>query len=251
MLFENDNTVGINDFSRSVEQYYSNLENKRHKPLSKEEERVLVIKAQNGDINARNKVIESNLRFVFNVAKKYRGRGVEIADLISVGNEGLIESLENFDLNRKVKFISYAVWKVRQNMSLLIKNRQNRWEKENSIDTLNGLPIPYVSDEENEECDDNNKWDISDADTNYIKLEETEEKKKVVNKLLFNLDDREKTIIKMFYGINEKEQPYTLEEISKQLSISTERVRQLKVKAIRDMRCNVFDVEDANFLFGK
>lgn len=250
MLFENDNVVGINDFTKSVEQYYSDLVNGRHKPLSREEERVLIIKAQNGDTYARNKVIEANLRFVFNIAKKYRGRGVEIADLISVGNEGLMESLDNFDVNRKVKFISYAVWKIRQNMALLIKSRQDKWESEDSIDAMGRVCKPYVSDEENEECYDN-KWDIMDTDASYIKLEETEQKNRVVKQLLYSLDDREKTVIQMFYGINEKEQPYTLEEISKTLSLSTERVRQLKVKAIRDLRCNVFDLEDADFLFEK
>jgi RNA polymerase primary sigma factor len=251
MLFENDNTVGVNDFSQSVEQYYSDLENNRHKPLSREEERELVAKAQDGDTNARNRVIEANLRFVFNVAKKYRGRGVDIADLISVGNEGLIEALDKFDLNRKVKFISYAVWKIRQNMARLIEKHNDRQNIEEDIDNVVGTCEQYYTEDEEKDDNQSNKWEISDCDTNYIKLEETEQKKKVVKQLLHKLDDREKTIITMFYGINEKEEAYTLNQIGKYLSLSPERIRQLKVKAIREMRGNAFDLEDADFLFGK
>lgn len=250
MLFENDNTVGINDFNRSVEQYYSDLVNNRHKPLSREEERELVTKAQSGDVKARNKIIESNLRFVFNMAKKYRGRGVDIADLISVGNEGLMEALDKFNLERKVKFISYAVWKIRQNMALLIKKRNDRSNVEDNIDDIM-TKCDLCDPEDDNEYNKDNKWEISDGDTNYIKLEDVEQKKKVVRQLLHKLDDREKTIITMFYGINEKEEPYTLDQISKRLSLSTERIRQLKVKAISNMRNEVFDLEDADFLFQK
>ena len=249
MFFQNDNNVGINDFSRSVEQYYHELSNSRRKPLSREEERIMIEKAQNGDITARNKVISSNLRFVFNIAKKYRGRGVDIEDLISVGNEGLIEALENFDLDRKVKFISYAVWKIRQNMSNLIEDTREREKFEVDADeSTNNVSSGRMYDEENEDASDG-AWDVCDTDPVFLNIEEREQKTSIVGVLLRGLEEREKKVIQMLYAINEEEKTYTLEEVGKELSLSTERVRQLKHKAINDMRYNVFDVDAADFMF--
>lgn len=249
MFFQNDNNVGINDFSRSVEQYYSELSDRRHRPLTREEERELIKKAQNGDLTARNAVIDSNLRFVFNIAKKYRGRGVDIEDLISVGNEGLMEALENFDLDRQVKFISYAVWKIRQNMSNLIQETKDRESVEMpNIYNDERSRQPYMYDEENEETNDGT-WDVCDSEPLFIKIEEKDQKNTVINILLNSLEEREKKVIQMLYAINEEEKNYTLEEVGKELSLSTERVRQLKYKAINDMRCNVFDVDAADFMF--
>lgn len=250
MFYEDDNIVGSNDFSESVENYFSDLTRNRHKPLTKEEERELIKRSQEGDMKARERILNANLRFVFQIAKKYRGRGADIADLISVGNEGLIESLENFDLNRKVKFISYAVWKIRQNMSQLIKEEQSRCNSEDSMECLMTPQIPFIEDEENCQTHDL-EWDIEDSSPSFIKTEEKEQQKAVVVELLSTLDNREKKVIEMFYGINANERNYSLEEISKEMSLSTERVRQLKVKAIKDMRYNAFDLECADYIFNK
>ena len=107
-----DREVGLNDFSDSVKTYYQEL--KRHKPLPRDVERELIVKAKAGDIEARNKILTANLRIVFNIAKKYRGHGVDLSDLISEGNDGMIKAIEKFDLSQNVKFFSYAVWWVRQ-----------------------------------------------------------------------------------------------------------------------------------------
>lgn len=248
MFTKEDNVVGINDFTDSGELYYKSLE--RHKPLSREEERDLLIKAQNGDIKSRNKILESNLRFVYSIAKKYRGRGVDISDLISAGNEGMIYALERFDINRNVKFFSYAVWKIRQNMQLLVKEYEDKDKVEIAIEEF--ANDDFIEDYQVTDYDEdvsNNKWDIEDADAIFLKNEDKEQKSLVVNALLKTLSEREKVVIKMFFGINEEEHNYSLEEISKTLQLSTERVRQIKLKAIQDMRCSVFDVEAADFLF--
>ncbi len=86
----------------------------QHPLLSPEEEKELAIKAKEGDKEALKKLIEGNLRFVVNVAKNFMGWGVPLTDLIAAGNLGLIEAAKRFDPEREVKFISYAVWWIRQ-----------------------------------------------------------------------------------------------------------------------------------------
>ena len=111
----------VNDFNEAVVNYYESL--KKCKPVSREEERRLVKLAKQGDILAKNKILESNLRFVFNVAKNYRGCGISINELISEGNMGLIKAIDKFDESKDVKFISYAVWWIRQGIQAYIKTK--------------------------------------------------------------------------------------------------------------------------------
>ena len=82
--------------------------------LSQEEETELALKAQKGDVAAKNKIINANLRFVVNVAKKYQNHGLDLEDLISEGNIGLMTAIEKFDVSKGYHFISYAVWWIRQ-----------------------------------------------------------------------------------------------------------------------------------------
>ena len=86
----------------------------RYPLLSKEEEQIIAQAAAQGDITARNKLVNGNLRFVVNIAKKFQGQGLSLADLISEGNMGLITAAERFDTSRGCRFISYAVWWIRQ-----------------------------------------------------------------------------------------------------------------------------------------
>lgn len=90
--------------------------------LTPEEEKTLGIRIQSGDEEALWRLVEANLRFVVKVAKRYRGYGVSLQDLINEGNLGLIEAAKRFDPSRKVKFISYAVWWIRQMMLTAISN---------------------------------------------------------------------------------------------------------------------------------
>ena len=111
-----------------LKSYYASL--KKCKPISKEEEFDLLKKAKNGDTEATNKIVESNLRFVWSVAKCYSNQGVPLLDLISEGNMGLFKALEKYDLDSGIKFITYAVYWVRLYIYNLItdKNKKNNTE---------------------------------------------------------------------------------------------------------------------------
>lgn len=96
----------------SVQRYLKEL--RKYPPMSREEEEETLRQARKGNQKAVDRIITSNLRFVVSVALEYQGRGVPLADLIAEGNMGLMEALTRFDENRGYKFISYAVWWIRQ-----------------------------------------------------------------------------------------------------------------------------------------
>jgi len=100
--------------SLSLEKYFREIE--KIKLLSSEEEVQLAALIQNGDKEAMDRLVKANLRFVVSVAKKYQGQGLPLSDLINEGNIGLIRAAECFDASRGFKFISYAIWQVRQSI---------------------------------------------------------------------------------------------------------------------------------------
>ena len=247
---EIDREVGLNDFSDSAKTYYQDL--KRHKPLPRDVERELMVKAKAGDIEARNKILTANLRFVFNIAKKYRGHGVDLSDLISEGNNGMIKAIEKFDLSQNVKFFSYAVWWIRQRMSSAILKHQEKEMIETDFDGAfsddNGHTDNIYANDDGEINDSG--FDVMGENGDELELnEEAQQKHFIVEKVLAKLDDRERLIIEKYFGIENDDNGQNLEEISKDLHITTERVRQLKVKAINEMRAEVFNLKEAEFLF--
>lgn len=104
-LYDGESTVSLyfNDITTS-------------KPLSREEEVALAARIETGDMEARDQLVQANLRFVVDVARRYQNRGLALADLISAGNLGLITAAERFDGTKGYKFISYAVWWIRQSI---------------------------------------------------------------------------------------------------------------------------------------
>ncbi len=105
----------------SLEYYFKNIE---HLPtLTREEELELIKKAQQGDREAVEKLLYANLRYVVAIAKKYRDRGVPLADLINEGNMGLLRAIKRFDLSKNVRFMSYAIWWVKQAILNAISNQ--------------------------------------------------------------------------------------------------------------------------------
>lgn len=235
----------VNDFSTTVKTYYNEL--KRYKPISREKEKELLIKAKDGDLKAQNEILTSNLRFVFNIASRYKGNGAAISDLISEGNLGLVKAIQKFDTSKDVKFISYAVWWIRNAMQEFIKKRQANLNIEKEEEILNkplfskGIP------------DSEDEW-IERRDV-VLSDEEDEEKRelhknqrKVIDTLMSKLCGREKVIIEKYYGIYGSKSK-NLEELGKELGITKERVRQIKEQGLKKLRSEILLIEGADFIF--
>lgn len=221
----------VNDFNETVLTYYKEL--RKYKPLSFAEERRLIHQYRNGNERARNKILEAHLKFVFDVAKKYSGRGLAMQDLISEGNMGLIKAFEKFDESKGVKFISYAVWWIRQSISEAIE--KNGLIKTTSIEELPGdchfcdRGIPDVE-------DDDGDYTMQFSDETDVELDDMEtEQKHTVSVLMEKLSDREKDVIELYYGLNGKK-VLTLFEIGVKYGITSERVRQIKRQGFRKLR---------------
>ncbi|HIZ15221.1 MAG TPA: RNA polymerase sigma factor RpoD/SigA [Candidatus Tidjanibacter faecipullorum] len=243
--------------------------------ITVEEEVELAQRIKKGDQEALEKLTKANLRFVVSVAKQYQNQGLSLPDLINEGNLGLIKAAEKFDETRGFKFISYAVWWIRQSIlqalaeqSRIVRlplnqvgslNKINkafaRFEQENERtpspeELANVLDIPkekvsdtlrvsgrHVSvDAPFSDGEDNNLLDVlvntdsPNADRGLINESLSTE----VERALATLTDRERDIIRYFFGIGCPEM--TLEEIGEKFGLTRERVRQIKEKAIRRLR---------------
>ncbi len=243
--------------------------------ITVEEEVELAQRIKKGDQEALEKLTKANLRFVVSVAKQYQNQGLSLPDLINEGNLGLIKAAEKFDETRGFKFISYAVWWIRQSIlqalaeqSRIVRlplnqvgslNKINkafaRFEqeyerapspeelataldlpKEKVTDTLRisgrhvSVDAPFADGEDNSLLDVLVNNDSPNADRSLI----NESLGTEVERALGTLTDREKDIIKYFFGIGCSEM--TLEEIGEKFGLTRERVRQIKEKAIRRLR---------------
>ena len=243
--------------------------------ITVEEEVELAQRIRKGDQKALEKLTRANLRFVVSVAKQYQNQGLSLPDLINEGNLGLIKAAEKFDETRGFKFISYAVWWIRQSIlqalaeqSRIVRlplnqvgslNKINkafsRFEQENErrpspeeladsldlpaekvADTLRvsgrhiSVDAPFVEGEDNSLLDVLVNDDSPIADRTLINESLSTE----VERALSTLTERERDIIKLFFGINTQEM--TLEEIGEKFGLPRERVRQIKEKAIRRLR---------------
>ena len=257
--------------NRSISLYLSEIG--RYEPLPPEREVELAIRIQKDDDLAMKELIESNLRFVVSVAKKYQGNGLSLADLINEGNLGLIKAAKRFDHSRGFKFISYAVWWIRQSIlqalaeqARLIRLPLNRvgtitkitrvaekleaeierQPKANEIShQLEMTPDEVVNamqysrrhsslDTPFQDGEDNSLMDVLE-DTHDMSPDDKlmrESMKEDVKSSLDTLAVRERSVIEMYYGIN-RESALTLNEIGEEFSLTRERVRQIKAKAIQ------------------
>ena len=257
--------------NRSISLYLSEIG--RYEPLPPEREVELAIRIQKDDDLAMKELIESNLRFVVSVAKKYQGNGLSLADLINEGNLGLIKAAKRFDHSRGFKFISYAVWWIRQSIlqalaeqARLIRLPLNRvgtitkitrvaekleaeierQPKANEIShQLEMTPDEVVNamqysrrhsslDTPFQDGEDNSLMDVLENQHDITPDEELmrESMKEDVIGSLSKLAERERAVIEMYYGIN-RESALTLNEIGEEFSLTRERVRQIKAKAIQ------------------
>ena len=229
----------INDFNDTVRVYYEDLR-KKSRPITREREEQLIQLAKGGDIDARNKVLEANCRFVFDTAKKFSGKGASMDDLISEGNMGMIKAIERFDQEHGVKFITYAVWYIRQAMQDYVKRRQAIINNESDEESMPVVERCYNADDENDGDSESVCYVETVVDEKIDEDEETrreEHVKELANTLMSSLEGREKEFIELRYGLT-GDTPMTLEMIGGKYGISKERVRQVCVSAIRRMKGN-------------
>ena len=233
-----------NDFTETVRVYYDDL--KKYKPLTKAKERRLLKKCKKGNLKAKNEILESNLRFVFDIARHYTGRGVPISELISDGNIGLLRAIEKFDESKDVKFISYAVWWIRQAMLESIKRRNaiNFVEIEPNTDNDSSMDKKLIEDDEDDVSFNNDFSNENDEKS----IEVSENQRNIITSLIGTLSDRERDIVENYYGINDKKE-LTLTDIGKKYNLSSERVRQIKLNAIRKLRSKILLYDDLEDLF--
>jgi RNA polymerase primary sigma factor len=241
---------------------------------TEDEEKKLGELIREGDRNALKQLIEANLRFVVSYVKKYRGMGLSLLELIDEGNVGLIEAAKRFDPHRNVRFISYAVWRIRQAIihaltsysriynipqklsdqisqmkkkTEQLKSELGREPTREEIAKSMGLTVEDVEDleiiaEKNISLSDKyHDEDLEVGDRISDSLSPSVEYQIIKNSiehqirdLLSELDEKEALVLKLRFGLDD-DQPRTLQEIGNKLNVTRERVRQIEQKAMRKL----------------
>ena len=244
----------------------------RHKPLSAAKEYELAARIHKGDRHALEELVLANLRFVVSVSRNYQNKGLPLADMINEGNVGLIRAAKRFDEKKNFKFISYAVWWIRQailqalaEQSRIVKlplNRvgaihriakmQSKLEQklhrlpqteeiaqaleldDNEVrETMKignshmSLDAPLQHDDSSSLMDLMQDHSHSDPDGAIMEVSLHE----AIHKTLDTLSKRERDVIRLYFGIGE-DTSHTLEEIGQRFSLTRERARQIKEKAL-------------------
>jgi RNA polymerase primary sigma factor len=261
----------------SLEKYLNDIS--KYDVLTPEEELALFKRLRSGDDQAINIIVRHNLRFVVSVSKQYQHTGMSLTDLINEGNIGLIKAAQRFDETKGFKFISYAVWWIRQSILQAVNEKTDKIriplnlranildvvskreefiqknEREPSVEELakatefkvemvkkcleynlrcSSLDAPLAEDSETALSGVLRDKNIPAPDYN---MAVNESQKTEVEQLLKTLKPRQAEIISMYFGIN-GQKAMSLEDISDQIGVSRERVRQIKERSLRRLRRN-------------
>ena len=219
--------------SASLDKYLQEIGREQLLPV--EEEVELSQRIRKGDRRALDKLVRANLRFVVSVAKQYQNQGLSLPDLINEGNVGLIKAAEKFDETRGFKFISYAVWWIRQTILQALAEQSRIVRLPLNQVSASGRHVsvdaPFIEGEENSLLDVMTNPDSPMADKGLV----SESLSTEIDRALGVLNEREKQIIERSFGINNQPE-MTLEEIGETFGLTRERVRQIREKAIRKLR---------------
>ncbi len=196
------------------------------KPLSQKEEALYLEKLRNGDIEARNKLVEHNLRLVAHIIKKYYGIQSEQDDLVSIGTIGLIKAINTYKPDKKIRLSSYASRCIENEILMHFRNAKKSSQDislNETIDTdKDGNPLTLL--------------DIMSVDDNILdNLDLKLNSQKLGQFIKEELDEREKKIIILRYGLNGKK-PMTQKEVAKLLNISRSYVSRIETKALKVLR---------------
>ena len=261
--------------SKSLDKYLNEIS--KVDMVDSDEEVELALRIRNGDTIALEKLVSANLRFVVSVAKQYQNQGLTLGDLINEGNLGLIKAARRFDETRGFKFISYAVWWVRQSILQALADQsrivrlplnkvgnigrvgqaaallEQRFEREPSpeeIAELLEIPISEVRNAQHSNArhlsfdatitDNNDDAKFMDMFADESEpppddLMTKESIKKDIQRVLGTLPEKERDILKYYYGLDGMP-ARTLEDIADKIGLTRERVRQIKEKALRKLK---------------
>lgn len=261
--------------SQSLEKYLQEIG--RVPLITPEEEVQLAAKVKQGDTDALDRLVAANLRFVVSVAKQYQNQGLTLSDLINEGNLGLIKAAQRFDETKGFKFISYAVWWIRQSIlqalaeqSRIVRLPLNKVGLNNRINkAISELEQEYEREPTPYELAENLELDLEEVNTSLSfyhrhismdapieegeegtfldvmqnpnaesadeKIDYYESLKTEVFRTLNTLTERQKQVLCYFFGIG-IDNPLSLEDIGHHFSLTRERVRQIKDKAIQKLQ---------------
>jgi RNA polymerase primary sigma factor len=267
--------INFND-DESISKYFKDV--KKTKLLTPEEEVELAIQIKNGSQVAIDKLVSANLKFVVSVAKEYQGQGLQLSDLISEGNLGMVKAAKRYDHTRGFRFISYAVWWIRQSiMQSLNDNSRTIRYPSNVINKISLTKKKF----EKFEIDNCRQADFTDFDddslVDFKSLAKCSSFNEIINdsgseisellidndydyddifnegdgiiknelvNMLSELSDREREIINCYFGIDKDYDSMTLEVIGEKYNLTKERIRQIKEKALRKLRHNADNLFD-------
>jgi RNA polymerase primary sigma factor len=247
--------------------------------LTPEEEVLIANRIKEGDTKAIDELVKANLKFVISIAKEYQNQGLGLNDLINEGNYGLIKAAVRFDATRGFRFISYAVWWIKQSIIQSLNDnarmirlpanvisKLSKIKKELEKFEFNNEREAYIGEVLNDDNDEDDLVVMSTPTVNslnskinedgselYEMIEDPSNEesdyfidtkvKEELDRILSVLNERERNIIQCYFGVNTETESMTLEDIGDKYGLTKERIRQIKEKTIRKIR------HHSNFLF--
>lgn len=213
-------------FSRDNKCFYLGSTDILPPPLEKEVEEDLVIKSNNGDLNARNKLIEHNLRLVVFLAKKYDNTMYDLEDLVSIGTIGLIKGVKTYKLDKNIKLATYASRCIDNEILMFLRKNKRRKVEVSFEDSIN-------LDSDGNEL---HLEDVLGTEDNVVeKAYEDELDKIILEKEIEKLNERDKEILTLRYGLKNSEE-YTQKEVADMLGISQSYISRIEKKTIKKLK---------------